>query len=203
MPEFYSQNGNVEVWDVKPDGYFTFEEYQEKYPLYYLRNGEQYQTGPDSPPPSEAITLPPPSKFYTTHDGESWIYSEEKYAATFKNQLLYKQAKIAEAHDAFLRAQSLEYSDMEKQTWDMQRAEAQGLIADPQAAAPLVRAIAKARGMDVLELAARIQRKAEDWAQLAGHVTGQRLAYQDALDACTTLEDIQSIVVEFTGLDEA
>lgn len=28
MPTFYSPTGNPEVWDVKPDGYFTPEEWQ-------------------------------------------------------------------------------------------------------------------------------------------------------------------------------
>ena len=32
MPDFYSPNGNFEVWQEKPDGYFTTEEWAELHP---------------------------------------------------------------------------------------------------------------------------------------------------------------------------
>jgi hypothetical protein len=32
MPKYYSPSGNIEVWDKKPDGYFTVEEWQELHP---------------------------------------------------------------------------------------------------------------------------------------------------------------------------
>lgn len=109
-----------------------------------------------------------------------------------------KQAAIRDAHNIFLLERGVEYSDMERQTWDSQRTESQALLADPQAAAPLVRAIANARSMDVLELAQRIQVNTQAWSVLAGHATGQRLAFQDALEACTTVEQIEAISITFT-----
>lgn len=32
MAKYYSPTGNLEVWDTKPDGYFTEEEWQEAHP---------------------------------------------------------------------------------------------------------------------------------------------------------------------------
>lgn len=32
MPTFYSPDGNAEVWDVKPAGYLTFDEWQSAHP---------------------------------------------------------------------------------------------------------------------------------------------------------------------------
>lgn len=32
MPKYYSPSGNYEVWDKKPDGYFTEEEWAELHP---------------------------------------------------------------------------------------------------------------------------------------------------------------------------
>jgi hypothetical protein len=32
MPKYYSPSGNIEVWDKKPDDYFTVEEWQELHP---------------------------------------------------------------------------------------------------------------------------------------------------------------------------
>lgn len=104
-----------------------------------------------------------------------------------------KQREIAAAHDAFLKVQSKEYSEMERQTWDSQRTEASALLVDPQADAPLVRAIANARGMDVVEMARRIQENTQAWSVLAGGATGQRLKYQDALEAYATVEEIEAI----------
>ena len=32
MPKYYSPDGNIEVWDEKPEGYFTVEEWAELHP---------------------------------------------------------------------------------------------------------------------------------------------------------------------------
>jgi hypothetical protein len=32
MPKYYSPTGNYEVWDEKPDGYYTYEEWKELHP---------------------------------------------------------------------------------------------------------------------------------------------------------------------------
>ncbi|WP_066854364.1 hypothetical protein [Halodesulfovibrio spirochaetisodalis] len=110
---------------------------------------------------------------------------------------LAKQSEITTAHDAFLKERSAEYSDMERQTWDMQRVEAEALIADAKASARLVRAIAATRGMDVLELAKRIDANAKNWTAIAGNVTGQRLALQDRVTAAKTPEEVVAIKVVF------
>lgn len=33
MPKFYSPTGNLEIWQEKPEGYFTAEEWAELYPI--------------------------------------------------------------------------------------------------------------------------------------------------------------------------
>lgn len=33
MAKYYSPAGNIEVWDEKPDGYYTVEEWQEMHPI--------------------------------------------------------------------------------------------------------------------------------------------------------------------------
>lgn len=32
MPKYYSPDGNIEVWEDKPEGYYTVEEWQELHP---------------------------------------------------------------------------------------------------------------------------------------------------------------------------
>jgi hypothetical protein len=102
-------------------------------------------------------------------------------------------AKQTEIRDgAMLTALAAEYAPLERQTWDQQAAEAEALQADADAPAPLVRAIAVTRGMPVGELAARILANRTAWVAVSGHVVGQRLAYQDALEATRGLDDVQA-----------
>lgn len=109
-----------------------------------------------------------------------------------------KQAEVKNAADRFLQSLAVEYGAMEKLTWDQQAAEADSLLADAEAPAPLVRSIAAARNIDVFVLAGRIRDNRTQWLQLSGHVVGKRLAYQDALDAATTVEGVAAITPVFS-----
>lgn len=111
---------------------------------------------------------------------------------------LAKQAEIRDEADLFLQMLATEYGAMEKLTWDQQAQEADALIADPAAAAPLVRAIATSRGMAPLEMAQRIVANRAQWVALSGAVVGRRLAYQDAIDAAQTVEAVAAIVPVFS-----
>jgi ABC-type cobalt transport system substrate-binding protein len=103
-----------------------------------------------------------------------------------------KQTEIRDGAESMLTALAAEYAPLERQTWDQQAAEAEALQADADAPAPLVRAIAATRGMPVGELAARILANRTAWVAVSGHVVGQRLAYQDALEATQGLDDAQA-----------
>lgn len=103
-----------------------------------------------------------------------------------------KQTEIRDGAESMLTALAAEYAPLERQTWDQQAAEAEALQADADAPAPLVRAIAATRGMPVGELAARILANRRAWVAVSGHVVGQRLAYQDALEATRGLDDAQA-----------
>lgn len=105
-----------------------------------------------------------------------------------------KRTEIRDGAERFLQSMAVEYGAMEKLTWDQQAIEAEALGSDTAAQAPLVRSIAAGRGMAVLELAARISTNHANWAALSGYIVGQRLAYQDALDAATTVSQVEAIV---------
>ncbi|GAB6037137.1 hypothetical protein JCM15519_16960 [Fundidesulfovibrio butyratiphilus] len=99
-----------------------------------------------------------------------------------------KAAKIAEITarcDATLSPLAAEYGVMERATWDQQSAEAKALVVDANADAPLVRAMATARNIDVIELAGRILGHEARWKAIAGAVIGQRQALWDHVDAIT------------------
>ena len=122
------------------------------------------------------------------------VPSDPEYEPTVEDVKLAKQAEIRDLADGFLLTLAAEYGVMEKLTWDQQAMEADALAMDAGAPAPLVRSIAAARGMDPFELAARIQANRAQWVVLSGCIVGQRLGYQDQLDAATTTEQVAAIV---------
>ncbi|MEF2146635.1 MAG: hypothetical protein V3573_14410 [Desulfovibrionaceae bacterium] len=120
------------------------------------------------------------------------------YQPSLADLKLVKQAEIRDSADGFLQSLAVEYGAYEKLTWDQQAMEADALALDSDAPAPLVRSIAAARGMDPLELAARIQANRAQWIVLSGCIVGQRLGYQDQLDAATTNEQVAAVVPIYT-----
>jgi hypothetical protein len=112
-----------------------------------------------------------------------------------------KQFAIRDGADATLASLAVEYGTLERQTWDQQWQEATALSADPAAQAPLIRAIANARGMAPDVLANRIIANRAAWVAISGHVVGQRLAYQDALEATSAITDDAEAVIAIQAIN--
>lgn len=114
-----------------------------------------------------------------------------------------KQAEITSGAQTILAPLAKQYCGLEMQTWDQQATEAAALTANPASPIPLLSAISAARGMGIADLASRILANDTAWKTISGHVIGQRLAYQDRLDAITdqtpeAVEAIQAITVAYT-----
>jgi len=86
---------------------------------------------------------------------------------------------------------------MERETWDQQVGEAQALQTDKNADAPLLRAIAASRGMDVLELAGRVMANKAGLEVVSGAVLGQKQAYEDRLAQAADVEAVRAIEVRY------
>ncbi|EGJ50262.1 hypothetical protein [Desulfocurvibacter africanus] len=110
-------------------------------------------------------------------------------AASVESLIVAKRAEIRDAADAALADLMAEYGVAERASWDQQAAEADALAGAPGASTPLLSAIATARGMDVATLAQRVRDNRVSWIARSGQVIGQRLAYQDALDAAKVLAE--------------
>lgn len=108
-------------------------------------------------------------------------------------------ADISDSANARLSELSAAYPAFELQSWAQQAREAEALAADQSSAAPLLSAIATARGLTVVELSARVRAKVAAYAEASGQIIGQRQALEDALmavdllaqDAAAQLEAIQ------------
>lgn len=110
-----------------------------------------------------------------------------------------KKDEIKIKADVILQTQAEEYGAMEIATWDQQFQEAVAYSTDNQATVPLLNAIAAGRGMTVSVLADRIIANRTAWVALSGRIVGQRLAYQDSLDAARTVEEVEAIEVNYVA----
>lgn len=115
---------------------------------------------------------------------------------------LLRQARMASINaysNNALQALTAAYPEREINSWPQQEREALSLEQDVSAAAPLLSAIASARGLDVAELAARVREKSAAFAVASGAIIGRRQALEDALaaidlaapDAASRIEAVQ------------
>lgn len=107
-----------------------------------------------------------------------------------------KAAKLTEINaecQKAVAALAKDYLDSEVQSWPQQVKEATALSADPQADAPLLTAIATARGLPVAELASRVLDKMNAYAAASGVLIGQRYAAEDLITAAEDLEALSAI----------
>ena len=127
------------------------------------------------------------------------VTEEEPYEPPVPTLEEMKAAKLSEINAAADRAISkltATYPNREISTFDKQESEARAYAADPTASTPLLSALAQARGISLPELVERVLAKADAFAVASGSIIGQRQALEDRLDACTTLEEVQGIVVD-------
>ena len=107
-----------------------------------------------------------------------------------------KAAKLTEINavcQKAVAALAADYPDSEVQSWPQQVKEATALSADPQADAPLLTAIATARGLPAAELASRVMGKMNAYAGASGALIGRRQAAEDLIDVAATPEDVAGI----------
>ena len=107
-----------------------------------------------------------------------------------------KAAKLTEINaecQKAVAALAADYPDSEVQSWPQQVKEAMALSADPQAAAPLLTAIATALGLPAAELASRVLGKMNAYAGASGARIGRRQAAEDLIDVAATPEDVAGI----------
>lgn len=85
------------------------------------------------------------------------------------------------------------YPEGEVLSWDQQVAEARALTIDPSDAAPLLRAVAQARGIPVDALAVKVLEKTNLYAMASGAVIGNRQKLETLLTNATTSIELEAI----------
>lgn len=108
-----------------------------------------------------------------------------------------KRADLIADCESAIAAIRAGYPDSEVLSWSKQEAEARALVADANAATPLLDALAEARGIAKAELAVRVIAKADAFAAISGALIGKRQRLEDELDALpadATSEQVAAIV---------
>ena len=146
-----------------------------------------------------AVNLPgQPEEIPACSQGNAEYLGKLNYPAAESHKLeAAKAAKLVDLNagcERVLSTLTASYPPGELQSWPQQVKEAADLSADPQAATPLLSAIATARGLTIEVLVERVLVKAEAYAQLSGSAIGRRQALEDLLALAQTMEDVGAIV---------
>jgi hypothetical protein len=85
------------------------------------------------------------------------------------------------------------YSPSEILSWDRQDIEAKAVEVEQNASAPLLEAIAVARGVDKSEIKDKVLLNSAEFEVLAGALIGKRQKLQDEIQAANSVESVNSI----------
>lgn len=126
------------------------------------------------------------------------VTEEQPYVSPVLTLEIMKTTKLSEinaAVDKAIATLTADYPDWEISTFGKQEAEARAYTADPTTSTPLLSALAQARGISFDELVHKVLANANAFTTALGSIIGQRQALKDQLNACTTVKEIQDIVV--------
>lgn len=137
-------------------------------------------------------------KWWQTWTLEPVIHTPEEEAERLADAKSTKLSEINTVTDASIAVLTETYPDREIATFDKQESEARAYVADPMSSTPFLSALAVARGIPLSDLVRRVITKADDFAVASGSIIGQRQALEDRLDACTTVEEVEAIVVSIS-----
>jgi hypothetical protein len=88
---------------------------------------------------------------------------------------------------------SAKYPDNERLSWPQLQAQAQAYIADNAATVPMLSAAASVAGIPTIDLANTVIANAAAFETAIGQLTGQRIAGDAQINACTTLAEIETV----------
>jgi hypothetical protein len=118
---------------------------------------------------------------------EAWLAAgnsiAEQPVPTFEEVRAKQEQKIRSEGSRRLAMMAKPYQDEERETWIIQANEAEALIADPETLAPMLRALAALRGIELADLVTKVIGNANLFRVASGQILGQQQALLDALYA--------------------
>lgn len=142
-----------------------------------------------------SLTTPMPGEEYILN-GSEWIVSNEKQIELFnerKDSLIRKLANKADAIKSELLAG---YPQTEIDSFYRQEKEALAWRTDKNSETPMLKQIARIRGIPFDVLVQKVLEKSEQFAIAVGVIIGQRQAFEDRLLATKNIEELTTLEKE-------
>ena len=115
--------------------------------------------------------------------GGGWVRRWVAVALPAPEMCARLRSALAAGYERRMQIIASGYPPSERESWPVQTGEARALLADFGATTPWIDAAAAVRGVDRLELAARIAAKDGAYRAIHGALTGARQRIEDAIDA--------------------
>ena len=129
-------------------------------------------------------------------DGNDWVISKEKQDALFAKRKEDLLKKLASKADEIKINLLVGYPQTEIESFYRQEKEALAWQTDKNADTPMLKQIAKVRGVDFDVLVQKVLEKSAQFAVAIGVIIGQRQAFEDRLLALKTMEELTALEKE-------
>ena len=129
-------------------------------------------------------------------NGTAWVKDETKIAELFMQRKEALLATLANKTDTLKSSLLVGYPQTEIESFYRQEKEALAWKADNKADTPMLKQIARVRGVPFDVLVEKVIEKASQFAVAIGLIIGQRQAFEDRLLATKTLEEITALEKE-------
>ena len=138
-----------------------------------------------------------PSPSYVFNQStKSFELSKEKQTALFAQQKESLLNKLADKADKLKSGLLVGYPQTEIESFYRQEKEALAWTADKNADTPMLKQVARVRGVPFDVLVEKVIEKASQFAVAIGVIIGQRQAFEDRLLATKTLEELTALEKE-------
>lgn len=140
---------------------------------------------------------PQPSKAHVLNlDALQWEISTEKQAELFTDKKNHLLDKLSNKADEIKSNLLVGYPQTEIESFYRQEKEALAWQADNKVDTPMLKQIARVRGVPFDVLVEKVIEKASQFAVAIGVIIGQRQAFEDRLLATNTLEELTALEKE-------
>ena len=129
-------------------------------------------------------------------NGTAWVKDETKIAELFMQRKEALLATLANKADTLKSSLLVGYPQTEIESFYRQEKEALAWKADNKADTPMLKQIARVRGVPFDVLVEKVIEKASQFAVAIGLIIGQRQAFEDRLLATKTLEELTALEKE-------
>lgn len=152
--------------------------------LIFINNSGQIEATTPRPTPSHEW------------NGKVWIISKEKQEALFIKEKEALLNRLADKADKLKSGLLVGYPQTEIESFYRQEKEALAWTADKNADTPMLKQVARVRGVPFDVLVEKVIEKASQFAVAIGVIIGQRQAFEDRLLTLKTMEELTALEKE-------